>query len=163
MRALAWLAVRLPRSLVRATPRSGKAPRGRARRVLAASRRYPDAAFLYHFQDFLTLYVVAFVALDVYAPKVLGPALRLNGVARGQRGSVSAPPACAGQRCEPRFEEAWPREVFLSAILGPDADEAPILAPVRAPPLVVPTKRSKVSRALGGRGGGPAARTAASG
>ena len=72
--------------------------------------------FLYNFQDFLTLYVVAFVALDVYAPKVLGPALRLNGVARRHaRLGIRAAGLFAASKCEPPVEKKAHRAMPLAS------------------------------------------------
>jgi hypothetical protein len=100
--------------------------------------------FLYNFQDFLTLYVVAFVALDVYAPKVLGPALRANGAARRHaRLGLQTVGLFAASKCEPPVEKKAHRLMLRVGILDAMPVKTVILSPVRAPPLVVPTKRSK--------------------
>ena len=56
--------------------------------MLAAANRNPDAVFNYNFLDFLTLYVVSFVLLDVFAPAV-APALTAHAsIRRGVKLSV---------------------------------------------------------------------------
>ena len=144
VRALAWLAVRLPRALVRATYSWEGAAGTVLAAYLAASRKHPDAVFLYNFQDFLTLYVAAFVALDIYAPKVLAPALRANGVARRHaRLGIRAVGLFAASKCKPPAEKKAHRAMLRVGILDAMPVKTAILSPVRAPPLVVPTKRSK--------------------
>ena len=143
-RALAWFTVRLPRSLYRASYSWEGAVGVTASAMLAAANRNPDAVFNYNFLDFLTLYVVSFVLLDVFAPAVVRPALTAHAsIRRGVKLSVRFLVLGVASLCKRPKQLEIHRAALRLGIL----DELPtrflVLKPSASPPMVHPVRRSK--------------------
>ena len=143
-RALVWFVVRLPRALYRATYSWEGCWGVTAAATLAARNRNPNAVFLYNFQDFLTLYVVLFVMLDILAPAVVNPALNAHKSARGMiKLAVRFVMLTTASFCD---VETATKIHKLALRLGV-IDEMPrryrVLTPTFNPPVVMPVRRSK--------------------
>ena len=112
--------------------------------MLAAANRNPDAVFNYNFLDFLTLYVVSFVLLDVFAPAVVRPALTAHAsIRRGVKLSVRFLVLGVASLCKRPKQLEIHRAALRLGIL----DELPtrflVLKPSASPPMVHPVRRSK--------------------
>ena len=143
-RALVWFTVRLPRSLYRASYSWEGAVGVTASAMLAGANRHPDAVFLYNFQDFLTLYVVSFVLLDVFAPAVVRPALTAHAsIRRGVKLSVRFVVLGVASRCERPKELEIHRLALRLGILDELPSRFRVLKPSASPPMVHPVPRSK--------------------